>query len=61
MQVGDLVYWYNSLTLLGIVLEVNKPLENADFQSCRVQWANGIITHRIVSTYLGLLQTSETT
>ena len=59
MKVGDLVCWADKQTLLGIVLEVSTPLKNYDIQACRVQWANGVTSNHS-STFLGLVQTSET-
>ena len=60
MKVGDLVYWHDKQSLLGVVLEVSKPLENCNIQACRVQWSNGVTSNHS-ATYLGLVQTSENT
>ena len=42
MKVGDLVYWHDKQSLLGIVIEVTKPMDTWDVQGVRVQWANGV-------------------
>ena len=42
MKVGDLVYWHDKKSLLGIVIEVTKPMDTWDVQGVRVQWANGV-------------------
>ena len=60
MKVGDLVCWHDKQSLLGIVIEVTKPMETWDVQACRVQWANGVTSNHS-ATYLGLVQTSENT
>jgi len=60
MKVGDLVYWHDKKSLVGIVLEVSTPLKNYDIQACRVQWANGV-TASHSATWLGLVETSENT
>ena len=58
MKVGDLVYWHDKPLLLGVVLEVNKPLDNCDVQACRVQWANGVTANHSAE-WIGKVETSE--
>jgi len=60
MKVGDLVCWHDKQSLLGIVLEVSPSLMNSDIQACRVQWANGVESNHL-STWLGIVETSENT
>ena len=59
MKVGDLVYWHDKQSLLGIVIEATKQYKHGGSQACRVLWANGVTSNHS-STYLGLVQTSET-
>ena len=60
MKVGDLVYWHDKPSLLGIVIEVTEAEYKWDVQGARVQWANGV-TMNHSSTWLGLVETSENT
>ena len=60
MKVGDLVYWHDKRSLLGIVIETTKPMDTWDVQGVRVQWANGVESNHS-STWLGLIETSENT
>ena len=60
MKVGDLVYWHDKQSLLGIVIEATKDRKPNGIQACRVQWANGVTSNHS-ATYLGLVQTSENT
>jgi len=57
MKVGDLVYWHDKKSLLGIVIEVTKPIDTWDVQGVRVQWANGVESNHS-STWIGLIETS---
>lgn len=58
MKVGDLVCWHDKKSLLGIVIEVTKPMDTWDVQGVRVQWANGVTSNHS-ATWLGLVETSE--
>jgi len=58
MKVGDLVYWHDKPSFLGIVIEVTKPIDTWDVQGVRVQWANGVAMNHS-ATWLGLVETSE--
>jgi len=61
MQIGDLVYWHDKPSLLGIVIEVTEPVNKGwDVQGVRVQWANGVESNHS-STWLGIVETSEDT
>ncbi len=54
MQVGDLVYWHDKKSLLGIVIEVTKPIDTWDVQGVRVQWANGVTANHS-ATWISLV------
>tara|TARA_R110002110_G_scaffold150566_2_gene342608 strand:+ start:287 stop:469 length:183 start_codon:yes stop_codon:yes gene_type:complete len=60
MQVGDLVYWHDKPSLLGVVIEVSKPMATWDVQGLRVQWANGVESNHSAK-WVGKVETSETT
>ena len=57
MKIGDLVYWHDKKSLLGIVIEVTKPIDTWDVQGVRVQWANGVESNHS-STWIKLVETS---
>ena len=60
MKIGDLVYWHDKKSLLGIVIEVTKAVGEWDVQGVRVQWANGVPSNHS-STWIRLIETSEDT
>ena len=60
IKVGDLVYWHDKPSFLGIVIEVTKPIDTWDVQGVRVQWANGVESNHS-STWIGIVETSEDT
>ena len=57
MNIGDLVYWHDKKSLLGIVIEVTKAVAEWDVQGVRVQWANGVESNHS-STWIKLVKTS---
>jgi len=59
MQVGDLVYWHDKRSLLGIVIEVTAAEAEWDVQGVRVQWANGVEANHSAN-WVGIVETMET-
>ena len=60
MNVGDLVYWHDKPSLLGIVIEVSKSIIGCDVQGVRVQWANGVESNHSAK-WVGKVETLENT
>ena len=60
IELGDLVYWHDKKSLLGIVIEVTKPLDTWDVQGVRVKWANGVTANHSAN-WIGKVETSEDT
>tara|TARA_R110000822_G_scaffold93257_1_gene214667 strand:- start:754 stop:936 length:183 start_codon:yes stop_codon:yes gene_type:complete len=60
MKIGDLVYWHDKKSLLGIIIEATKQYNDGDPLACRVQWANGATSNHSAKL-LGLAETSENT
>ena len=58
IELGDLVYWHDKKSLLGIVIEVTKPIDTWDVQGVRVQWANGVTANHSAN-WIGIVETSE--